>query len=54
MGFLKKMFSVRKIDNHYIFMVCGIQIKIKYKTNVKCPEVKEYGLTMTDAINLYL
>ena len=45
MGFLNKIFSLRKIDNHFIFILCGIQIKIKYKTDFKCPTVKDYGLT---------
>ena len=45
MGFLNKIFSLRKIDNHFIFILCGIQIKIKYKTDFKCPTVKDYGIT---------
>ena len=45
MGFLNKIFSLRKIDNHFIFILCGIQIKIKYNTNFNCPTVKDYGIT---------
>lgn len=45
MSFLKNMFSVRKIDNHVIIMVCGVQIKFKYKTNFSCPVVKDIGVT---------
>lgn len=45
MSFLKNIFSIRKIDNHIICLLCGIQIKFKYKTEFNCPTVKDYGLT---------
>ena len=45
MSFLKKMFSIRKIDNHRIFMFMGIQLKIKCKSSFDCPKVKDIGVT---------
>lgn len=45
MSFLDKVFSVRKIDNHFIFTVCGIQIKVKHKSSYECPIVKDVGVT---------
>ncbi len=45
MSFLKNLFSIRRIDNHVILMFCGIQLKLKYKTNFTCPEVKDVGVT---------
>lgn len=45
MSFLNKIFSLRKIDNHLMCMLCGIQIKIKCKSNFDCPIVKDYGIT---------
>lgn len=45
MSILQKIFSFRKIDNHYICTICGVQIKAKYKTHFQCPKVKDYGLT---------
>lgn len=45
MSFFKNIFSVRKIDNHIMCLLFGVQIKFKYKTEYKCPVVKDYGLT---------
>lgn len=45
MSFLNKLCSVRKIDNHIIFILCGVQIKIKYKSHFNCPTVKDIGVT---------
>lgn len=46
MSFIDNVFSVRKIDDHIIFMVCGIQIKIKHKSHFVCPTVKDTGVTL--------
>ena len=45
MSFLNKLCSVRKIDDHIIFMLCGVQIKIKHKSHFECPTVKDTGVT---------
>ena len=45
MSFLNKLCSVRKIDDHIIFMFCGVQIKIKHKSHFECPTVKDIGVT---------
>ena len=45
MSFLNKLCSVRKIDDHIIFILCGVQIKIKYKSHFNCPTVKDIGVT---------
>lgn len=45
MNVLKNLFSIRRIDNHIICLILGVQIKIKYKTDFVCPIVESKGTT---------
>ncbi len=45
MSLLNSFFSIREIDNHIICMLCGVQIKVKYKSKFECPKVKDSGVT---------
>ena len=42
---MKKIFSFKDIDTHYLLVLFGMQIQIRHKCNFKYVEATEYGLT---------